>query len=55
MRTTITKQNLSNNLVKEGLSNKDGMFFEDTPSVRKEIAKEVDNILKKIRANANRA
>ncbi len=49
MKTIITKQNLSKEKIREGLTNKLGLVFSSDKIVRKAIAQEVDEMLKEIR------
>ena len=48
MQTTITKENLTREVIAQGFKNKFGMEFQDTPTVKKAIADCLHNHLMKL-------
>lgn len=51
MKTTITKQNLSESKVEEALKNPQGIIMSDVPEVREAVAKKMDDILTELHKN----
>lgn len=45
MKTKVTKENLTPAIVKKGLSNIYGFDFENTPTVRVEVSKQINETL----------
>lgn len=50
MKTLITKDSLNKENIQKGLNNPFGMYFDNSKETRKAIAKEVDLVLREIRA-----
>lgn len=47
-KAIITKENLSNEVVKAAISNPNGILMSNDPEVRKAVASEIDNLLTKL-------